>query len=113
MDPEIRTFFIHALQAADDIVRYTRRLEFDDYENDDMLQAAVERKLEIIGEALNRVRRRSPDVLSGIYNHDRIIGLRNVLAHGYDIVDNRLIWSVVRLHLPRFRREIQHTIQSQ
>ena len=113
MDPEIRTFFTHALQAGDDIERYTMRLGFNDYENDDMLQAAVERKFEIIGEALNRVRRISPDMLTTIYNHNRIIGLRNVLAHGYDIVDNCLVWDAVRLHLPRLRQELQSTIQSQ
>ena len=56
----------------------------------ELIQAAVERKFEVIGEALNRIYREDED-LAQIRDYSRIIGFRNILAHGYDVVDS--FWS--------------------
>jgi uncharacterized protein with HEPN domain len=68
----------------------------DTYLSDLMLRSAVERQYEIIGEALNRLRKLSPATASQISDCDRIIGFRNVLAHGYDVVDDRISWDIVQ-----------------
>ena len=107
MRREVKAVLHDALKAGDDIERYTTGLEYEDYNDDDQLQAAVERKFEIIGEALNRALRFDPTALDVVTEHDRIIGFRNVISHGYDVVDNRLIWDAVRNHLPRLRQEPQ------
>ena len=72
-----------------------------------MLRAVVERKLEIIGEALTQLAKSDADVASQISDHRRIIAFRNILIHGYGDVDDRLVWDVVETKLPLLSREIQ------
>ena len=64
------------------------------------LQLIAERELEIIGEALARLRRDFPNESGGIPDMHRIIGLRNIIAHGYDVVDHPILWDVIRNHAP-------------
>jgi len=45
--------------------------------------------------------------LSTVTEHQRIIGFRNILIHGYDIVDERIVWNAIESHLPLLTREIQ------
>jgi len=60
----------------------------------------VERQFEIIGAALTRLRNNAPDVGDRIPNHRRIIAFRNVLIHGYDLVDDDVVWDVVQGDVP-------------
>ena len=60
-----------------------------------MLSAAIERKFEIIGEALARIRRQRPDDLRLIGEWPAIIGFRNLLAHAYDHVEDAVVWGIV------------------
>ena len=55
----------------------------------------MERKFEIMGEALNRIKRDEPELLQHIRDHRDIISFRNILVHGYDAIDNRVVWGVV------------------
>ena len=63
------------------------------------LQLIAERELEIIGEALARLRREFPEQADSIPQVHRIIGLRNIISHGYDVVDHLIIWDVIENHL--------------
>lgn len=63
-------------------------------------QRAVERSLEIIGEALARLARGFPAVVDRVPEHRRVIDVRNVLARGYDVVDLRLVHGLARTRLP-------------
>ena len=78
-----------------------------DYEADPLLRAAVERHLEIIGEAVGRVARHDPGTAARISDHTRIVAFRNVLIHGYDLVDHAAIWDVIREGLPKLLREAE------
>lgn len=71
-----------------------------------MVQAAVERKFEIIGEALGRIRRSEPEALQNVSNVERVIGFRHIIAHGYDVVDCTIVWEAVVDYLPRLLAEI-------
>ncbi len=78
----------------------------DDYASDEMLRLAVERSFEIIGEALNRLHRHDPDLAAKISHSSAIIGFRNILAHGYDIVEEAQVWKVIIEDLPVLRNEV-------
>jgi uncharacterized protein with HEPN domain len=66
----------------------------------------VERQFEIIGEALSRLNRLDPDKASAISEHHRIIRFRNVLIHGYDVIDHETTWSLIQAKLPVLRAEL-------
>jgi uncharacterized protein with HEPN domain len=71
-----------------------------------MLRAAVERKFEIIGEALVQLAKRDAPATERIGEHRRIIAFRNILIHGYADVDDRLVWDIVESKLRVLRREV-------
>ena len=63
-------------------------MDFKAYHESPLTQRAVERDFEIIGEALNRIRKIDEEILERVSEHQRIIGFRNVLIHGYDLIDD-------------------------
>jgi len=75
-------------------------LNFQEYKENILVKRAVEREFEIIGEVLRRVRDEMPSLLEKIPNARQIIGFRNVIAHGYDVVSDETIYRVVKFDLP-------------
>ncbi len=94
-------------QAVALIVEFTAGIEFEDYATSALLRSAVERQFEIIGEALNRLKRIDEETIERITDHQRIIGFRNILAHGYDVVSNELVWDIVENRLAILQQEIE------
>lgn len=87
------------LEAALNISKFTADKSFEDFQSDLVLRSAVERQIEILGEAANRVSVEFQNAHPQI-PWRKVIGQRNVLAHEYkDIADN-LIWAVVTGHIP-------------
>jgi uncharacterized protein with HEPN domain len=99
------------IQAADAIKLFTAGKTFDYYISDDILRSAIERKCEIIGEALNRIRRDDADVLEQIRNHREIVSFRNILAHGYDSIDDQIVWDIIGEDLDQLRQDTRSLIQ--
>lgn len=64
------------------------------------MRSAVDREFEVIGEALNRLRRDDAAVAERIPDVAEIIGFRNVLIHGYDIVDRSAVWKAITVEIP-------------
>jgi len=100
MPPETPKLLEDIRGAAAFILDRTRGRPLAAYLSDELLRAAVERKFEIIGEALNRLGRQDPAALSRIPDHARIVAFRNVLAHGYDAVDHERVWDAIKNFLP-------------
>jgi uncharacterized protein with HEPN domain len=96
--------------AAAHILDFTSGKTFDGYANSEMLQSAVERQFEIIGEALNRLSKIDPDTVSKISRFQRIISFRNILIHGYDVVENTVVWDVIQQDLPKLHRQVQNLL---
>ena len=92
-------------KSIDSIFEYLEEvLDFDDYELNKMVRRAVERELEIIGEALNRIIKIDP--LIDISDIRRIINLRNVIIHAYDNVDNVIIWGIINKDLQLLKDQV-------
>ncbi len=75
--------------------------------SDRTLQLVLEREFEIIGEALFRLRNAAPETFETIPGAHRIIGMRNILAHGYDRVDYEILWDAATLELEALRLMIE------
>jgi len=93
--------------AAQLITQFVTDKHLADYAADPLLQSAVERQFEIIGEALNRLIKTDPAVAEGITHTSRIIAFRNILIHGYDLVDHEVVWDVIETHLPVLLRQVE------
>jgi uncharacterized protein with HEPN domain len=106
MQLEVRTFLEDTRQAAELLATFTRGRSLESYTSDPMLSASVEREFEIIGEALNRLRQAAPEVAAGIPKLEQIIAFRNILAHGYRAIDDRIVWSVVQQDLPTPSKQV-------
>ena len=81
--------------AAAFIIEVTAGVTLDGYCRDRLLRQAVERNFEIIGEAAKRLATHDPATAERIADHRQIIAFRNVLIHGYDLVDHALVWSTI------------------
>jgi uncharacterized protein with HEPN domain len=106
MELEVKKLIYDLDQAIGLIINFTAGKQLADYQDDVLLRSAVERQFEIIGEALNRLKKVDPGLLVRISDYGRIIGFRNVLVHGYDIISDEIVWDIVETKLPRLRQEI-------
>ena len=112
MNDEVRKLLFDIMLASEDIINFTNGLNYSDFLENKMVQKAVEREFEIIGEALNRIKRINPEIMEDISEHHRIIGFRNILTHGYDVIDEKLVWDAVTIHLPILQKEIKKLIEA-
>ncbi len=98
--------------AIDEIDSYfeTEAKTFTNYKTNSLLKRAVERNLEIIGEAMNRLIKENPEFT--IENAVKIIGLRNQIIHGYDSVSDENIWGIISQHLPKLKSKVDSLINN-
>jgi uncharacterized protein with HEPN domain len=89
-----------AASAQGAIARYLKGKTFDDYQRDDLLQAAVERRSEIAAEALNQLSKSHPSIASRIADLPSIVGFANVVAHEYAAVSSRIVWDLAQNRAP-------------
>ncbi len=78
---------------------------FEKYLESTVVKRATERNLEIIGEAVRKIKELEPAIHISSYN--RIIGLRNLIAHAYDAVEDEIIWGIIQRDIPKLLTEIK------
>lgn len=97
--------------AASFVVEITEGKTLGDYSGHRLLRQAVERNFEIIGEAVGRLLRNDPETAGRLSEHERIVAFRNVLIHGYDLVDDDLVWDTIRTKLPVLLAEVERLLR--
>jgi uncharacterized protein with HEPN domain len=112
MNHNPKAYLFDIKQACDAIAEFTRGMTYAEYLGNSMAKAAVERKFLAIGEALMRLRNENPETLREITDHEKIIGFRNVLVHGYDIVDDSTVWSAVKDSMPVLQEEVERLLNT-
>lgn len=99
------------LQSITAIEKYTKRGRGFFYKNE-LVQSWVIRHLEIIGEAANRaseeMRERSPEI-----PWRSIVGMRNILAHGYFEIDTDTVWNVVENDLAPLKKSVKKILKGE
>jgi uncharacterized protein with HEPN domain len=93
------------LAAAAAIRQFLQGSTREAYGNDLMLRSAVERQLEVLGEAVRRLETLDPALARRISEHRRIIAFRNIIVHGYDSLDDDVVWQIVIEKLPVLAEE--------
>ena len=106
MDEKVEKYLYDVLNAVDEINGYFEGKPklFEAFNLDMMLRRAVERNVEIMGEAMNRVLKEVPDI--PITNARKIVDTRNYIIHGYDSLSSDILWSIIINHLPLLRKEV-------
>ena len=105
MDNEIKKYLFDIQESIDSIQKYLGdERDFKIYMSDKMLRRAVEREFEIIGEAMSRIEKLDSTI--EISGKRQIISMRNRVIHGYDKIDNEIIWGTIVRHLPTLKLEI-------
>lgn len=107
MENEIKTWLYDILNATNEIEGFflDRPKEFLNFQNDLRTRRAVERNIEIIGEAMNRILKHDESI--EITNSRKLVDIRNRIIHGYDSVSDDIIWGIVIRHLPILKIEVE------
>lgn len=106
MENDIKKLLKDILVCIQNIDNYIGiKREFEEYNTNFLLQDAVERNLITIGEAMNSILKKSPEIQ--ITNARRVVDARNKLTHGYDEIENLQVWSIIIKHLPILKYEAE------
>ncbi|MFH1117455.1 MAG: DUF86 domain-containing protein [Pseudomonadota bacterium] len=104
MPRDYRLYMDDILESCQKIRQFTHGVSFQEFKEDVMVQDAVMRNFEIIGEAVNHL----PDQIKSLY-HDvelaDIVGFRNILAHGYFEIKLETVWSAIEEGLPDLEQQ--------
>ena len=100
MDNREAKYLLDALNACNNIITFIENKTFEQYSQDLLLRSAVERQFEILGEAFSQLDHIAPDYRDEFPDIGNIIGMRNRIIHGYDTVDDAIIWDAIRNHIP-------------
>ena len=107
MQPRAPKLLEDIRSAADFFRAQTQGLTLQEFQSNRVLRQAVERNFEIIGEAMRRLEKDDPATATRITHYRRIIVFRNVLIHGYDIVDPAIVWSAITDDLAPLLRDVE------
>lgn len=110
MDNNIKIWLYDILSSINEVESYyidTPKI-FEVYQNDLRTKRAVERNIEIIGEAMNRILKLESEIV--ISNSRKIVDVRNRIIHGYDSVSDDVIWGIVIRNLPVLQKEVEELL---
>lgn len=97
---EAKKYLFDVLSSCNEIARFVDGYSLDQYLENPLVRRAVERDLEIIGEALVQLRAVAPEIAASIADIQRIIGMRNRLVHAYAEVDDEIVWDAATQEVP-------------
>lgn len=106
MEKEIKVWLSDILQAISEINTFLPEQKiFQVFRDDLKTRRAIERNIEIIGEATNRILALKPDI--AITSARKIVDTRNRISHGYDSVSDDIVWAIIIRDLPLLKEEVE------
>lgn len=109
MNVRIKSSLFDIYQSIDEIFIFLGdRRDFSEYQSDLKTKKAVERNLEIIGEAVNRILKEDPDFL--LDQAKNIVGTRNRIIHSYDNISDEVLWTIVVRDLPKLKVQVEQLL---
>lgn len=109
-DPDVYLEDIEYYAGA--AVRFMSGYSIEQYLADEKTRAAVERALEICGEAMSNLRKVAPGIADGIPHSRAIIGFRNILVHGYAELDHNKVYDVAVRHAPELLNAVRKALKA-
>jgi uncharacterized protein with HEPN domain len=110
MDDTVKKYLYDISESIKSIDSYLgKEKSFDIYMSNKMLRRSIERELEIIGEAINKIDKVDSSV--AISGKKQIVGLRNRVIHNYDNIDNEIVWGIIIKYLPQLKIEVEDLLR--
>jgi uncharacterized protein with HEPN domain len=109
--PDARAFLFDIQRACQLITQFISGTTLPDYAADPKTRSAVERQLEIIGEALGQMLKLFPEMGHQFPEAPRIISFRNYLIHGYASVSNQVVWGILAGNLPELAAKVEELLK--
>lgn len=110
MHAEIKIWLKDIEQAISEINSFVPELKnFKEFQQDLKTKRAVERNIEIIGEAMNRILKIAPEIK--ISSTRKIVDTRNRIIHGYDSVSEEVVWGIIVKNLPELEQEVKKLLE--
>jgi uncharacterized protein with HEPN domain len=106
MQRDLEAYVWDIARSIDQIERFVAGLSFDGFLADDMIQAAVERKFEIIGEAIKQASQHFPGRLDSLPSLSLYARFRDRLAHGYFNIQQQVVWESIEDDLPPLKKAV-------
>lgn len=111
MENEVRAWLSDIIEAIEEIEDFLpEEKKFKVFQKDIKTKRAVERNVEIIGEAVSRILKEKPDF--PLQNARNIVDTRNRIIHGYDSVSEDILWAIVIRHLPQLKKEVLELLEN-
>jgi uncharacterized protein with HEPN domain len=107
MRRDVRSYLWDAIRAAEAAQAFVRGKTYEAFIEDDLVRSAVERQLQIVGEALSQLAKVDPQLASKVGELRRIIAFRNILVHGYAAVDYDTVWRLIEDKLPELQTNLR------
>jgi len=106
MKREVKKYLFDIKNSINSIHEYLDgKHDFFEFQNNKLLRRGIEREIEIIGEAMNKILKLDDNI--EIKNARQIVDTRNWVIHNYDNVDDVIIWGIVINHLPKLLEEVE------
>jgi uncharacterized protein with HEPN domain len=112
MQRDARCYLWDALKAAEAVQTFLRDKTYEAFIDDDLVRSAVERQLQIIGEALSQLAKVDPQIASSVAELRRIVAFRNILVHGYAAIDYDTVWRLIEDKLPDLQANLRMLLRS-
>ncbi len=110
MQLEVKKYLYDIQISINSIFEYLgEKRDFNEYLSNKLLRRGIERELEIIGEAANRILKIDSKI--NIENARKIVDLRNWVIHGYDKIDDVIIWGIISKHLPILKTQVDELLK--
>ena len=113
MQRDARAYLWDVQEAALAIQHFVANLDAAGYAADPLVYSAVERKFEIIGEALGQLAKADPALASRVPHLPQIEAFRNQLIYGYAAVNHSTVWNVIHGDMPSLREVVQQLLTEQ
>ena len=111
MQRDPRAWLWDVREAAHAIEQFVAGMDGNAYARSELVHSAVERKFEVIGEALNQLSKADPLLAAKVPHLPQIVAFRNQLIHGYALVDHLTVWGVIQHALPALREAVSVLLQ--
>ena len=105
-------FIKHVRDSIEEIVSFTKDISKEKFMNEKLIQNAVIRSIEVIGEAVKNLSTSFKNKYAEV-PWNKVVGMRDKVIHHYFGVDLETIWKVVKEHIPKLRKDIQEILEKE